>query len=146
VAARTDNPATEQEWRMWRIALGVLLAALGTNTHAEWVKVAESMEGKASHYVDPSTMRKMGTLMQVVTLTDYAEPQVISDTQRFLSVKMQDAFNCTERTGQHLSLTALAGNMGAGAVVATEPRPAPNRPIAPDTADEDIWKHVCARN
>lgn len=130
---------------MLRMTLVLLLAALGTGAHADWVKVAESMEGKASHYVDPATMRKMGALMQVVTLTDYTEPQVISDTQRFLSVKMQDAFNCTERTGRHLSLTALAGNMGSGAVVATEPQPAPDRAIAPDSADEDIWKHVCAR-
>lgn len=131
---------------MWRLVLGMGLALTACGAMADWIKVSEAPDGKVSYYVDPATMRKMGALMQVVTLTDYQQPQVISDTQRFLSVKMQDEFNCAQRSGRHLTLVALAGNMGSGPVVATEASPAPERSIVPDTADEDMLKHVCAHN
>lgn len=131
---------------MLRLALVLLMAFSGGSAVADWIKVTEASDGKVSHYVDPSTMRRMGTLMQAVTLTDYQQPQVISQTQRFLSVKMQDEFNCANRSGRHLSLVALAGNMGTGPVVTTEIRPAPERVITPDSADDDMWKHVCGKN
>ncbi len=128
---------------MLRLSLFLALALSGGAALADWIKVAEAAEGKVSHYIDPATLRRMGSLMQVVTLTDYQQVQAISDTQRFMSVKMQDEFNCATRTGRHLSLVALAGNMGTGPVVASETAAAPERSIAPGTADEDMWKHVC---
>lgn len=130
---------------MRRLAIGWVLVACSTAAMADWIKVAESMEGKVSHYIDPATLRRAGAQMQVVTLADYKEPQVISDTQRFRSVKMRDEFNCTDRTGRHLSLVALADTMGTGPVVATEERPAPLRAITPGSADEDMWRHVCGK-
>ncbi len=130
---------------MRRLVVGLLVAVASASACADWVKVADSMDGKVHHYLDPATIRKVGKMMRVVTLTDYEEPQVISDTERFHSVKMQDEFDCDTQTGQHLSLTALAGNMGSGPVVATEPRAADVRKVVPDTADEEVWKFVCAR-
>ncbi len=130
---------------MRRLAIGWVLVACSTAAMADWVKVAESMQGKVRHYIDPATLRKAGSLTQVVTLVDYQEPQVISDTQRFRSVKMRDEFNCAERTGRHLSLVALADTMGTGPVVATEEMPAPMRAIAAGSADEDMWRHVCGK-
>lgn len=128
-----------------RLAWGVVLALTGGCALADWVKVTDSMEGKVNHYIDPATLRKLGTTMQVVTLTDYRQAQVISDTVRFMSVKMRDEFHCSERSGRHLSLVALAGTMGTGPVVASEEQAAPVRAIAAGTADEDMWKHVCGR-
>lgn len=131
---------------MRRLFVGLLAAVASASACADWVKVGESMNGKVLHYLDPATIRKEGTVMRVVTLTDFVEPQVISDTQRFLSVKMQDEFDCATQTGRHLSLTALAGNMGSGPVVATEPGPADVRNVQLNTADEDLMKFVCTRN
>lgn len=130
---------------MRRLVMGLLMVTLSASACADWVKIGDSMDGKVHHYLDPATIRKDGQRMRVVTLTDYDEPQVISETQRFLSVKMQDAFDCANQSGQHLSLTALAGKMGTGAVVATEPRAAEVRKVLTDTPDEDMWKFVCAR-
>ena len=130
---------------MRRLAVGVLMLVSSLSASADWIRIADSMDGKVHHYLDPATIRRSGAWMQVVSLTDYDEPQVISDTQRFHSVKMQDAFDCAGRRGQHLTLTALAGNMGSGPVVATELRPAGVRKVSPDTPDEDMWKFVCAR-
>lgn len=131
---------------MNRVIVSLLLVLASANACAEWVKVADSMNGKVHHYLDPATLKKQGKIMRVVTLTDYEEPQPVSESQRFHSVKMQDEFDCASQTARHLSLTALAGNMGAGEIVATEPRAAPVRKVVPDTADEDMWKYVCARN
>jgi hypothetical protein len=130
---------------MLRFAMGLVLAMSGTCAMADWVKVTESMQGKIAHYVDPSTIRKTGEKVQVTTLTDYQEAQVLSGTQQFLSVKMLDEFNCSDQTGRHLNLTALAGNMGAGKVVAAEIRPAGVRKIASDTADDDMFQFVCEK-
>ena len=128
---------------MLRVSLLLALALSGGAAMADWIKVAEASEGKVSHYIDPATLRRMGSLMQVVTLTDYQQAQAISETQRFMSVKMQDEFNCATRSGRHLSLVALAGNMGTGSIVASESAAAPERAIVAGTADEEMWKHVC---
>ena len=83
--------------------------------------------------------------MQAITLTDYQEAQVLSGTQRYLSAKMLDEFNCAERTGQHLNLTVVAENLGAGKVVAVEMKPAGWRRIVANTADEDMWSYICEK-
>jgi len=130
---------------MLRFAIGLVLAMSSACALADWVKVTDSMQGKVAHYVDPSTISKTGNKVQATTLTDYQEAQVLSGTQQFLSVKMRDEFNCGDQSGRHLNLTALAGNMGAGTVVAAEIRPADVRKIAPDTADADMLQFVCAK-
>ena len=130
---------------MLRFAMGLLLATSSACALADWVKVTDSIPGKVAYYVDPSTISKTDNKVLATTLTDYQEAQVLSGTQQFLSVKMLDEFNCGEQSGRHLNLTALAGNMGAGKIVAAEIKPAGVRKIAPDTADADMLQFVCEK-
>lgn len=130
---------------MLRFVLALVLATSSACAMADWVKVTESMQGKVAHYVDPATISKTGDQVKVSTLTDYQEAQVLSGTQQFLSIRMLDQFNCADKTGQHMNLTALAENMGAGKTVAAETRPADVRKVAADTADDDMLQFVCAK-
>lgn len=143
--ARQSGPVQQRSLFMKKTISVLLLTVLSTGAWAEWVKVSESAEGTIIYYADPATMRKAGDKVQLTTLTDYGEPQVVSKTMQFQSVRMQDEFNCADQTGRHLSLSALSENMAAGKVVGSEKSPAAWRPIPANTADEDMWKFACGK-
>ena len=130
-------------------ALALALALALTLTHtlaaADWTPVATSQDGKFTLYADTGTVLVLVAKVQLLTLTDYQEAQVISATQSYKSVTMQDEFDCDALRGRHINLTALSGNMGKGVTVATETKPAPERSINPATADGDMLKFACAR-
>ena len=121
------------------------LTALSTCALADWAKVNVSDDGKITTYADPATTLTLGAKVQLLTLTDYQEAQVISGEQKFKSVKMQDEFNCEDQTGRHLNLSAMSDNMGNGKTVAMEQKPAPLRQIKANTADADMLKFACAK-
>lgn len=129
-----------------RTALTALvLTALSTCALADWTQVNTSDDGKITTYADTATSLTLGAKVQLLTMTDYKEAQVISGEQKFKSVKMQDEFNCDEQTGRHLNLNAMSDNMGKGTAVAVEMKPAPWRQIKANTADAAMLKFVCAR-
>ncbi len=128
-----------------------LLAALfltlaSTCVQADWVRITTSDDAKVSTYADPDTVRTLGTRVQLMTLTDYQDAQVISGEQKFRSVKMQDEFNCDDGSGRHMNLSAMSDNMGKGTTVAVEMKPAPLRPIREATADAAMLRFACTRN
>lgn len=126
-------------------ALALTLALTCTLASADWTRVAGSEDGKFTLYADTGTVLVLGAKVQLLTLTDYQDAQVIAGTQTYRSVTMQDEFDCDAMRGRHINLTALSGNMGKGMTVATETRPAPERAINPATADGEMLKFACAR-
>ena len=130
---------------MKKIALGLTFAVMSSCVWAEWVEVSSSAVRSVVFYADSASVRKSGEKVQVLTLTDFKEAQVVTKDQQYLSARMQDEFNCTDRTGRHLNLSALSENMGNGKVVASEKKPATWRPISPETADEEMWKFACEK-
>ena len=127
-----------------------LLAALvltlaSTCVQADWVRVTTSEDAKVSTYADPDTLRTLGTRVQLMTLTDYQDAQVIAGEQKFKSVRMQDEFNCDDGSGRHMNLSAMSDNMGKGTTVAVEMKPAPLRPILEATADAEMLRFACTR-
>lgn len=127
-----------------------LLAALfltlaSTCVQADWVRITTSEDAKVSTYADPDTVRTVGTKVQLMTLTDYQDAQVIAGAQKFKSVKMQDEFNCDDGSGRHMNLSAMSENMGKGTTVATETKPAPLRSIREATADAEMLRFACTR-
>ena len=121
------------------------LTALSTCALADWTRVSTSEDGKITTYADPATTQTLGVKVQLLTLTDYQEAQLVSGEQKFRSVKMQDEFNCEDKTGRHLNLSAMSENMGKGQTVAVEMKPAPWRQIKANTADADMMKFVCEK-
>lgn len=126
-------------------ALALALALTSTMASADWTRVASSEDGKFTLYADSGTLLVLGAKVQLLTLTDYQEAQVITGTQSYRSVTMQDEFDCDAMRGRHINLTAHSGNMGKGMTVAVESRPAPERSINPATADGEMMKFACTR-
>ena len=122
-----------------------LLTLASASAQADWVRVTRSDDGKSSTYADPDTLQTLGTRVQLMTLTDYQEAQVISADKKFMSVTMKDEFNCDNASGRHLNLTAMSDNMGKGSTVAVEMKPAPLRQIRESTADADMLRFACQR-
>lgn len=121
------------------------LTLLSTCALADWTRVSTSEDGKISTYADPDSVRVTGTRVQLLTLTDYQDAQVISGEQKFKSVKMRDEFLCDQGSGRHLTLSAMSDNMGKGTTVAVEMKPAPLRPIREATADAEMMNFACSR-
>lgn len=126
-------------------ALALALGLTSMMAHADWTRVASSEDGQFTLYADTGTLLVLGAKVQLLTLTDYQEAQVITGSQTYRSVTMQDEFDCDAQRGRHINLTALSGNMGKGMTVAVESRPAPERSINPTTADGDMLRFVCSR-
>ena len=123
----------------------LFLTLASTYVQAEWVRISTSDDAKIITYADPDTIRTIGTRVQLTTLTDYQDAQVIAGDQKFKSVKMLDEFNCDDGSGRHLNLNAMSNNMGAGMTVAVEMKPAPLRQIRDATSDGEMLKFACTR-
>ncbi len=129
-----------------RPLLAILILTLAsTCVQADWVRITTSQDNKISTYADPDTVRTIGPRVQLMTLTDYQEAQVLEGEKKFKSVKMQDEFNCDDGSGRHMNLSAMSDNMGKGTAVAVEMKPAPLRPIREATADADMLRFACTR-
>ena len=116
----------------------LLLSLASTCVQAEWVRISTSDDAKVSTYADPDTVRTLGTRVQLMTLTDYQDAQLIAGEQKFKSVRMLDEFNCDDGNGRHM-------NLSAGSTVAAEMKPAPPRPIRDATADAEMLRFACTR-
>jgi hypothetical protein len=123
----------------------LILSLASTCVQADWVRITTSQDTKISTYADPDTVRTIGPRVQLMTLTDYQEAQVLEGEKKFKSVKMQDEFNCDDGSGRHLNLSAMSDNMGKGTAVVVEMKPAPLRPIREATADADMLRFACTR-
>ena len=123
----------------------LLLSLASTCVQAEWVRISTSDDAKVSTYADPDTVRTLGTRVQLMTLTDYQDAQLIAGEKKFQSVKMLDEFNCDDGSGRHMNLSAMSDNMGKGSTVAAEMKPAPPRPIRDATADAEMLRFACTR-
>ncbi len=130
-----------------RALLAALFLTLASPyVQAEWVRISTSDDAKVITYAEPKTILRLGTQVQLLTLTDYQDAQVISADKKFMSVTMQDEFNFDDGSGRHLNLSAMPENMGKGTPVAVETTPAPLRPILKASADAEMLQFACSRN
>lgn len=123
----------------------LILTLTSTYVQADWVRITTSQDAKLNTYADPDTLLTLGTRVQLMTLTDYQDAQVITGSQKFKSVKMQDEFNCDDGSGRHMNLNAMTDNMGKGTSVAVETKPAPLRAIRAASADGEMLRFACTR-
>jgi hypothetical protein len=130
---------------MKKVALGLALVLLSSSVFAKWEKIASSADGKITYYADDAKPRTAGGKTEVLTLTDYQEPQVAPGDQKYLSLKVREEFNCANETARHLDLEAYSENMGAGKVVGREKSPAKWRTVSHESLEEDMRKFACGK-
>ena len=119
----------------------VLLALVSGSAMAGWVEVAGN-EATAA-YADPATIRKADNKVKMWHLLDYAKARGVEGIKPYMSVKMQDEYDCEQARTRTLSISIHSGNMGEGAVLGTTTEPGQWRPVMPDTLVETLREFAC---
>ena len=104
---------------MKKILLGLVLTVMATAASAEWVFVDDGVPSGNNYYADPATKKRTGNLVRVWEMTDYGKPATING-KAFQSDRSYNQYDCVERTFQYLQITAFAGKMATGEIVATD--------------------------
>ena len=126
---------------MHKAILMMLLAAVSSSAKAEWVEIGTT--NKSTVYADPTTIRKLGNKVKMWALWDYSTAQE-GDSKPYMSVRIQNEYNCKEETDRQIYATTFSGNMAGGHTI--------NRqggkewvPIAPRTHGEALWQFACGK-
>ncbi len=128
---------------MHKAILMMLLAAVSSSAMAKWVKVGTSDDKTTTIYADPSTIRKSGNRVKMWALWDYSTAQE-GDSKPYMSVRIQNEYNCKEETDRQIYATTFSGNMLEGNTIAMQG--GRNwEPIALRTFGETLWKFACGK-
>ena len=121
----------------------LLLAAASSSAAAGWVEVGGN-EGTVA-CADSGTIRRSGNMVRMWHLLDYANARRIEGIKPYLSIKMQDEYDCAQERTRTLSLSLYSGNMGAGEVLGTVTDPGDWRPVPADTLVETLRAFACGK-
>lgn len=121
-----------------------LIALLApTIAQAEWVKLASAGEGEVTVYVDPTTIKREGNVVEFSALFDYATVRTLSGAP-FQSATMQDEIDCAGKQSRTLAVSSHSEPMAGGHIVSTATGGyVPWTPIAPQSIVAAIFKFVC---
>ncbi len=126
---------------MKKLLLTLILAVVSSSAMAEWVKVSE--DKLVTVYADPTTIRKIGDKVKMWALWDYSTAQE-GDSKPYMSVRIQNEYNCKEETDRQIYATTFSGNMLEGNTIDTQGG-RDWEPIAPRTIGETLWKFACGK-
>lgn len=123
--------------------LPVLLTVMSSNVAAVWVEVGGNEVTVA--YADSGTIRRAGDMVKMWHLLDYANARSIEGIKPYLSIKMQDEYDCAQERTRTLYMSLHSGNMGAGEVLGTVTDRGDWRPVPPDTLVETLRAFACGK-
>jgi len=123
-------------------SLIVVLVLSSEPAFAEWVLISDDEE--RALYVDRDTIRRKGDLVKLWQLYDFKSVQSVGG-QRFLSMRVQNEFDCAEERTRQLARTAFSGNMLNGNVIYTDSIKGIWDPVPPDTTAQILWKVACGK-
>ena len=123
-----------------------MLVVVSSSAMAEWVEITMTYEGTITVYVDPATIRKSGNNVKMWRLADFNSVQEVSTDTKFLSQKSQQEYDCKEEQTRTLYFSWHSENMGRGEIVHLDDEPDQNwSPVAPESANEFLWKFACGK-
>jgi hypothetical protein len=127
---------------MKKIFSAALLLIASANAAAEWTLVEVYDEYEL--YVDFSKIKKNKTIAKAWYVTNFSQPQKQSaDGLPYLSMMIQDEFDCVEEQVKTLAFNVYSKEMGSGRVIFTNTPKASWTPVAPGTAAELLKKIAC---
>ena len=131
---------------MNKLLIAALLTVFSTSVMAEWTRVGGDGDGTTT-YADLSTIRKSDNKVKMWILMDFKVVQIFKGNgARFLSMTMQEEYDCKEDTSKLLTANAYLKNMVAGEVVyasgAAHGEPVP---VAPGSMGDDKFKVACGK-
>lgn len=126
---------------MRNVILILLLATIGFDVAAQWRKVGEG--SNSTSYVDPASLRKNGNQTAIAVLIDFQKPPFDGNNLPYLSLTMQNEYDCVQKQFRVLAIASHAGNMGRGEQPYQTSEPGDWEPVALGTVQKDLWKAAC---
>ena len=128
---------------MKKLLITLLLAVLSTSAMAEWTPINQTEMG--THYVDFSTIRKVGNKVKMWTMHDYKTMQIY-EGKYYLSNKSQFEYDCKNETSASVADLSFSDNMGSGQLVSSYYKNGLNPlPVSPGSIGEFVWKIACGK-
>lgn len=117
---------------------------MNTSVMAEWTEVEWSHEdGGLTLYVDYTTIRKEGSKVRMLSLTDF---EIIEkDKTDLFSSRTQDEFDCEEKKMRQLFYALYSGNMGSGKMEHANSEHLKWMPVEPGSMGEAMWEIACGK-
>ncbi len=126
-----------------RKAILMMLIVVSNSAMAEWVKF--SSVGNQTNYVNLDTIHKSGNKVKMWSLFDYKTAREVTGVPTYMSVQMQDEYDCKEELSRPLYAVLRSGNMGEGKPVVTVTDSGKWEPHPPESIREDLWKIACGK-
>lgn len=126
---------------MRKIILMMLLAVVSNSAMAEWVKVGAG--GGAEILADPATIRKTGNMVKMWVLFNFSTPRELTDGPTYLSMKIQEQYDCEEEQTRSLYSTIYPEKGGKGNEVGNKSTPGNWLPVSPKSVSEILYKVAC---
>lgn len=117
---------------------------MNTSVMAEWTKVEWSHEdGGLTLYVDYTTIRKEGSKVRMLSLTDFEIKE--KDKTDLFSSRTQDEFDCSEKKMRQLFYALYSGSMGGGKMEHSNSEHLKWMPVEPGSMGEAMWEIACGK-
>jgi hypothetical protein len=126
-----------------KILLLLLLAVVSSSAMAGWVAVNHNKY--ATGYANPATIVKDGNIVKMWTLVDCKTMTLFNGGSPFMSIKIQEEFDCKEKKLRTLVYTLHSVKMGEGDVIFSDSNPSKWEPVIPDGEMEDFLKIACGK-
>jgi hypothetical protein len=127
---------------MRNIILILLLATVSLGAAAQWREVGSG--ANSTSYVDPDTIRRSGDRTAMAVLIDFQKPPFDGNNLPYLSLTMQNEYDCAHTQFRVLAIVSHAANMGHGEQLYRTDEPSDWEPVASGTVQKDLWKAACA--
>jgi hypothetical protein len=115
---------------MNKTILVMILAAISSSAMAEWAVVVNNDEFVG--YIDSASISRADNVVRVSSLINYKTARTEAG-KKFVSVKAQHEFNCTDGQVRKLFLSAHSEKMGNGEIVNFSYKVGTFEPVRPYT-------------
>jgi hypothetical protein len=129
---------------MRRLILIMLLVLSCGPAYAEWIEVSANKVAGVIAYADPDTIRRKGDLVKMSSLFDLQTTQT-GRANPYLSIKAQQAYDCSQDRSRALAYSKFAGNMGHGTEVYSASVEQTWKSVAPMSVGQELWKVACGK-
>jgi hypothetical protein len=115
--------------------------------YAEWVAVERNylVPGLQTVYVDPDTIRRVGSPVTMWQLIDFKTMQGGRGPTRFLSTKTHKQFDCAGKRLRLLAFTEFSRRMGTGIAANGYVDKDNWLPVEPESINYALWEVTCGK-
>lgn len=127
-----------------KAVLMILLAVVSSSAMAEWGLISGDADGNV--FTDSATIRRVDNKVKMWRLVDYkiAQDFGFGDIQ-YMSIMIQDEYDCKEEQLRKLYSAAYSENMGRGKVVVSSDKLGEWAPTPPGSMGEELLKFACGK-